>query len=471
MIAAGMLYAVVISLLLTLAALAGERLFGLVRQPRRFVWLLVIVASPLLSCINIVSFTRAQPPSHVTELASTKPATILASRVHDLIELPLSRAVRPRWPVVPYWDSLLCALWALSSAAMMLGIVGTSLRFQRISKHWPAVQVNGRSIKVAERIGPALFGVLRPQVILPRWLLDAPSVMRSIVIAHEESHLAAQDSRLLIVAQLIVALAPWNLPAWWQLRRLRYAIEVDCDARVLQTSIDVVSYGEALLAIAEHQQRLRLPFGAVALTEPSSQLERRIRVMLSKTPRNYPLLAGVFAALSATFVAYATQLQVPAAPSTASPVAVQQEAAPEVTSSQATADPPQLPNGVSGEDASRVPSSRRDQVFIDADQINCHPERHSCTWSGHIKVSSKGFQILADKAVNFPKPGPMVMALYGSPATFTHTLSSGADIARGAADRIVLDGATGELTLTGHASLTQSDGATVTGERLTYTFP
>ena len=55
MIAAGMLYALVISLLFTLAALAAERLLGLSRKPRRFVWLLVIVASPaLLPCINII---------------------------------------------------------------------------------------------------------------------------------------------------------------------------------------------------------------------------------------------------------------------------------------------------------------------------------------------------------------------------------------------------------------------------------
>ena len=32
---------------------------------------------------------------------------------------------------------------------------------------------------------------------------------------------------------MAVVLMPWNLPLWWQWRRLRFAIEVDCDARVL----------------------------------------------------------------------------------------------------------------------------------------------------------------------------------------------------------------------------------------------
>ena len=53
MIVAGMLYALIISLLLGLAALAVERLLGLSRRPRRFVWLLALIAAPLLSCVNL----------------------------------------------------------------------------------------------------------------------------------------------------------------------------------------------------------------------------------------------------------------------------------------------------------------------------------------------------------------------------------------------------------------------------------
>jgi lipopolysaccharide transport protein LptA len=352
---------------------------------------------------------------------------------------------------------------------MLLGMIGTSLHFRRISNRWPVVQVNGRSIKLAERTGPALFGVLRPQVILPRWLLDASPVTRSIVIAHEESHLAARDPLLLRVAQLIVALAPWNLPAWWQLRRLRFAIEVDCDARVLQTNIDPVSYGEALLAIAQH--RSRLPLGAVALTESISQLERRIQVMLSKTPRYYAVPAATFAALAAAFVACATQLQVPVGTPTAKSGSVQQGSAPDVASDTITAHPPQLLNGVSGGDASSKPNRGGGPVTFDADELNCSPDRKSCAWSGHVKVSSKEWVILADKANMNPADSGSVLVLRGTPATFTRTPSSGAAVVRGAAESIVLDGAAGEVTLTGNASLTQGDATTVTGERLTYKFP
>ena len=73
---------------------------------------------------------------------------------------------------------------------------------------------------------------------------------------------------------------PWNLPLWWQLRRLRYAIEVDCDARVLAGGLDPAHYGETLIAVGERQSAY---VGAVAaMSESRSFLEERIRIMISK---------------------------------------------------------------------------------------------------------------------------------------------------------------------------------------------
>jgi lipopolysaccharide transport protein LptA len=475
-IVAGMLYALIISLLLTLAAFAVERLLGFSRRPRRFVWLLALIAAPLLTCVNLIASGRAPPPG-VTEISNTELATMQASRAHELIGLPKFHSAGPFWPVLPHWDSALCALWTLSSAAVLLGMLATSLRFRRISNRWPVVEVNGRSIKLAERIGPALFGVLRPQVILPRWILDAPPVVRSIVIAHEESHLAARDTLLLMVAQLVVALTPWNLPAWWQLRRLRFAIEVDCDARVLQTRIDPVSYGEALLAIAQH--RSRRPLGTVALTEPVSQLERRIKVMLSKTPRFYPVLAGGLAALATTFVVYAAQLQAPmvtaqvSVPTSQSPVTTSQGA---VAISEdlgaASQDPaaPSTANSVADvqKPAPGAPSGKRTeshQMTIDADVANGSPDG-KFVWSGRVKLSLRGFVFQADQA-KMDRAHPGVLVLRGKPATFTYTPSSEAAIVRGTADSIAFGDGGPEVTLTGNASLTQGD-STVAGDRLEY---
>src|SRR5207302_1896332 len=70
---------------------------------------------------------------------------------------------------------------------------------------------------------------------------------------------------------------------WWQVRRLRLAVEMDCDARVLARGGDTPEYAELLLRVG--QRRARLPLGAPALGEPISFLGRRVRRMATALPR------------------------------------------------------------------------------------------------------------------------------------------------------------------------------------------
>src|SRR6202007_439942 len=96
--------------------------------------------------------------------------------------------------------------------------------------------------------------------------------LRQIVLKHERAHIHARDQLTLLAALCLVAVAPWNLPLWWQLRRLRRAIEIDCDARVLRDATSETAYAEALLEV--QQRRTRMPISAMALIEPVTQLER-----------------------------------------------------------------------------------------------------------------------------------------------------------------------------------------------------
>ena len=87
---------------------------------------------------------------------------------------------------------------------------------------------------VTDDVGPAVVGLLRPRIVVPRWVTMALPSHQAAVIAHEQSHLDARDPQLFTLALALLVFMPWNLPLWWQLRRLRYAIEIDCDARVLE---------------------------------------------------------------------------------------------------------------------------------------------------------------------------------------------------------------------------------------------
>src|SRR3954468_627315 len=109
--------------------------------------------------------------------------------------------------------------------------------------------------------------------------LDAPHL--ALVLRHEEEHRAARDPYLLFASAIAVALMPWNLALWLQAKRLRLAIEMDCDARVLRAHPSPERYGLLMLTIAQRRSIAPLMF-APMLSEPATNLERRILAMRNR---------------------------------------------------------------------------------------------------------------------------------------------------------------------------------------------
>ena len=173
--------------------------------------------------------------------------------------------------------------WAVASIAILLTLAGAATRLVSLRRRWRPATVDGRSVLLSHNVGLAVVGVWSPAVVLPEWALELPALDRELMLAHEEQHLRAADPTVIAAGFVLVLLAPWNLALWWQWRRLRLAVEMDCDARVLSQGRSAATYGELLLAVS----RRRSPrlVGAAAFGEPSSFLESRIRRMLSGMPR------------------------------------------------------------------------------------------------------------------------------------------------------------------------------------------
>jgi hypothetical protein len=158
-------------------------------------------------------------------------------------------------------------------------------------------------------VGPAVVGLLRPRIAVPGWVKLALPSQQAAVIAHEQAHLDARDPQLFTIALALLVFMPWNLPLWWQLRRLRYAIEIDCDARVLEAGVDPAHYGETLIAVGERQSAY---IGAVAaMSESKSFLEERIEHMIRRPVRWRRLGAATLASVSLALTALAAQVSPP----------------------------------------------------------------------------------------------------------------------------------------------------------------
>src|SRR5690606_26142128 len=113
---------------------------------------------------------------------------------------------------------------------------------------------------------------------------------------------------------LAVALVPWHPALHWQRRRLRLAVELDCDARVLRSSGDTRAYAELLLDVARRPRVVRNRLvGAVALAPRHSTLERRITAMTEIRPRR-PLAALTLACGAGMLVLVACEAPRPTAP-------------------------------------------------------------------------------------------------------------------------------------------------------------
>src|SRR5213596_2912760 len=260
MIAAWMLYCVAIAVLFVVVGEALERALHLAGRATRWAWVVALAGSyvvPAAAWLRPSAF-GALPIPLVQPVVGGLQATAGPSDPPPAGGAPLA-------PVRSF---------SLGAAA---------LRLAASRRDWRNATVDGRAVLVSDNIGPAVAGLWRPRVVLPEWALRLTDAERRLMLAHEDEHIRARDPSLRAAAAALLLLAPWNLMLWWQVRRLRLAVEMDCDARVLAHDGDAPAYGELLLRVG--QPRARLPLGAPALSEPASFLGRRIRRMVTALPR------------------------------------------------------------------------------------------------------------------------------------------------------------------------------------------
>src|SRR5688572_28208198 len=304
---AWMLYAVMVSLLLSVGAFVAERAVRLKRGRTRWIWITAIVAS--LALPTVIASVSLQLPNVVSPAMAEKVVVLREATTQALSPVMWfsgSAAEPSGWRD---FDSLLTNLWRAASGAMLLALILAGAQVAWRKRRWKKDTVAGAQVYVTEGVGPAVVGLLRPRIVVPRWVTLALPRHQAAVIAHEQSHLDARDPQLLTLALALLVFMPWNLPLWWQLRRLRYAIEVDCDARVLRGGIDPTHYGETLISVGERQSAY---VGAVAaMSESKSFLEERLRIMISKPAKWRRAGMAALAAMSLALTALAAQVSPP----------------------------------------------------------------------------------------------------------------------------------------------------------------
>ena len=294
MILGWILYSVLLAACAAAAAQALELVARRVGRPTRWVWDFALLASVGMSEVGRVTPLGILP--YLLPRAESAPWLAAPAAAFFDAYNPLDR-----------WNPLIAsALWA-SSALVAACFAAAIVRLLRRRRAWRAGVVDGHAVLVSESDGPAVFGFGRGTIVLPRWALAADDRVRELMLVHELEHQRARDPRLLLLALAALLVQPWNPVVWWLAGRLRLAVEVDCDARVLERGSDVRTYGLVLLEAGTRAATCGVPMPALSM--PPSSLEERLRVMCERRRSQAP--GGVLAVVAVLAIGAAAFLPEP----------------------------------------------------------------------------------------------------------------------------------------------------------------
>jgi len=311
-IAVWMLYCLGIGLAFVIVGYALERSLLLAGRPTRAAWLLALIGSYL---IPVAAWLRPQhsqtmPPTGIIETAPNTPtgtpSFVSGTEPSVASSFTLSDLDRPlRWA------------WLTATFALLVVLVISVTRIITMRRRWRPGTLNGRAVLISSNVGPAVVGLVSFRIVVPQWAFELPEAERELMLAHEEQHIHARDPVLLAATLLAVLVAPWNAAAWWQWRRLRRAVEMDCDGRVLRDGRSAAEYGALLLSVGRRQSRRLL--AAAAFGEPVSFLESRIRRIVAGVPRWRWIRVATAAMLAGAAISIACEAPRPVGPFTAAP--------------------------------------------------------------------------------------------------------------------------------------------------------
>ena len=258
-----MAYAALCAALFGLAAASVDSIFGALRRARRGVWIAAIGASILVPLALPVLSSIAGAPATPAPVAAAPGASASVA----------SSSVSADVVVLSVWG----AASFVFAALLLLAHRRTTLALRRCRTG----TIGGRAAFVSQDFGPAVVGLLRHHIVVPAWTLVLNEAEQELVVAHELEHARSGDPLLALAGVCAVVAMPWNVALWWQLSRLRLAIELDCDARVIaRQHRDALVYTRLLLSVGERVRGARHP--VLAMSRSRSALAKRFDALLRR---------------------------------------------------------------------------------------------------------------------------------------------------------------------------------------------
>jgi bla regulator protein BlaR1 len=173
----------------------------------------------------------------------------------------------PPFPLLP---TVLAATWFCGFLAVLMFYLRKRQKLQRVVRSSEPIK-DGRVLEIlqalecrsklrkcirpamsASSIGPGVFGIFRPVLLLPEGIVERLKDSElEAVIAHEVVHIRRYDNLIALIHMVIEALFWFHPMIWWLGAKLVQERERACDEEVLRLGKNPQSYAEGILKVCE----------------------------------------------------------------------------------------------------------------------------------------------------------------------------------------------------------------------------
>jgi hypothetical protein len=164
---AWMLYAIAASILIGGAALALERVMHALRRPTRFVWAGAMLLTTVWPVLMLLVPRADTADAGVSTIRST--VSVGMHTVSNTVAVASQRALSVSV------ETIVLTIWALLSAVLAARVIHAVYTTSVRARGWRFATVDGISIRTSTDMGPAVVGISSMEVVLPEWVLAAPT--------------------------------------------------------------------------------------------------------------------------------------------------------------------------------------------------------------------------------------------------------------------------------------------------------
>jgi beta-lactamase regulating signal transducer with metallopeptidase domain len=205
--------------------------------------------------------------------------------------------------IVGAWIVAIAVLMARYASAQFAAD-GIRCRATPVEKDFP-METSVPLLTSNEIRSPAVFGVLKPAILIPAAHQLSPEELR-MILSHETAHIRRGDPMLNCFLNLLGVLLCFCPGVWWMCGQVRKERENACDDMALASGGSALVLSQALLKVAEQCCNRTRPLVCAC----GGLLENRVRRML--TGRTAPLRKrSLWIALLLLAAAYASVPEIP----------------------------------------------------------------------------------------------------------------------------------------------------------------